>query len=108
MASALRLLDSGKNPEWVERVVAFLPPDLAVPAWVDRAQLTIAADRRAAIIAAREVWRRQTPSSESGLLAGESGQLLWWLPRDDGGRDVMWSKVGDWLASIRSVGESSS
>lgn len=110
VAATLRLLDEeAERPEWIARVVEYLPGSTTLPSWVDRSQLESVAARRAAIVAAREVWRDRPPARETGLrgeLHGNGRYLLWWQPEGEGsgGSAARWLPVGAFLTAVRRTG----
>jgi len=106
VAAALRL-QRGSSPTWADRLVPFLP-ELAhagLPPDLQRAEAAAAVRaRRELLQAASREWRALGDTAREGLFAVGGDELLWLLPRDDGGYDTARLSIGEWLAVIKEAG----
>ncbi len=106
VAAALRLPRPGGSAVWVDRVVPFLPEAVhaGLPTTLQRrSAITAVMERRARLCAADAEWRQMATTSADGLRA-VGGELLWWLPREDGGHDAARLRIDEWLAAVRAAG----
>lgn len=108
VAAALRL-QRASSPAWADRLVPFLP-ELAhagLPAALQRAEAAAAVRaRRELLQAASREWRALGDTAREGLFAVGGDELLWLLPRDDGGYDAARLSIGEWLAVVEEAGRS--
>ncbi|MFO1076296.1 MAG: HAMP domain-containing sensor histidine kinase [Planctomycetota bacterium] len=106
-AAAIRLRAGADQPAWLPRLVALLPPGLAVglPDLPELAQQRATARRRADLLDLRACWRRQPARGEHGIVAGADQRLLWWIGRDES-RDVdaLWLTPEQFVAAARAAG----
>ncbi|HEX5054456.1 MAG TPA: HAMP domain-containing sensor histidine kinase [Planctomycetota bacterium] len=107
VAAALRLPRGAGEPAWAGRFVPLLPSPVhaGLPTALQRPQAAAAvAARRDLLEAVQREWLGLPSKPDAALVAVGQESLLWWLPRDDGGRDGARLSIGEWLAAVRAAG----
>ncbi|MCC7062113.1 MAG: HAMP domain-containing histidine kinase [Planctomycetes bacterium] len=107
VAAALRLPRASGAPAWATRLAPFLPAALmagtgGAEAWFAAQQVVVA--RRELLVAVQRDWRAKDFAGSIGIAPVGDQTLLWWMSRDDGGRDVARLTLAQWLSAVRSAG----
>ncbi len=107
VASALRLAAADTPPAWADRLVPLLPPEVfatlpdASP-WAAAHARIVA--RRALLTTLAAALRDVPAGALAGLRAVDAARLVWWQPRDDGGRDAALLTPAAFAAAVEAAG----
>jgi signal transduction histidine kinase len=107
VAAALRLPRATGAPAWAAKLAPFLPAASLVgvegaETWSAAQQGVVA--RRELMVSTQHDWRAKDFVGPTGIVPVGDQTLLWWLTRDDGGRDVARLTLEQWLAAVRNAG----
>lgn len=103
VAGALRLAASAPLPPWAATLAPFLPPELfaglpdASPWAGAHAELV---QRRQLLVRTRAALRAVAANAPVGVAAVDEQQLVWWQPREGGGRDAALLTPRQWALAV--------